>query len=222
MLFVTLRSSSAETVPKVLQVLHETKRIRHKNGLEEELHQYVRYDSEQPTSIGKKGPRVIKLDDDSGSGYKPPESLTIYLSKIPMPELEPKKPATTSSPVRESPISKKALEKELKRIEKEEEKQRREREKLQKKTKGKDKANDSGRARSLDRDSSAAPVPSQRVHPHQPSPSSSQLRPPSSSRPVRPVSAHGAIPGYPHPPYPPPPPQPVNAPSGLFDKLRRW
>lgn len=32
MLFVTIRSAAAEQVPKVLQVVQETKRIRHKAG----------------------------------------------------------------------------------------------------------------------------------------------------------------------------------------------
>ena len=32
MLFVTLRSAAAEQVPKVLQVVEQTKRIRHKAG----------------------------------------------------------------------------------------------------------------------------------------------------------------------------------------------
>lgn len=31
-LFVTLRSAAAEQVPKVLQVVEQTKRIRHKEG----------------------------------------------------------------------------------------------------------------------------------------------------------------------------------------------
>ena len=87
MLFVTLQSTSAETVPKVLQVAHQTKRLWHHAGEEQELSQYVHYDK-NPTP-GKK--RIIKLDDDDGKDkYKPPENLTVYLSKIPMPELQPK------------------------------------------------------------------------------------------------------------------------------------
>ncbi|KAJ3572362.1 hypothetical protein NP233_g3130 [Leucocoprinus birnbaumii] len=91
MLFVTVKSAEAVHVPKVLQVVEETKRIRHKAGLsdEEELHQYVLYD----TKPEKKGPRIINLDDndkDKNKKYKPPNSLTIHLSKIPMPELQPK------------------------------------------------------------------------------------------------------------------------------------
>ncbi|KAG6876772.1 hypothetical protein C0992_011853 [Termitomyces sp. T32_za158] len=67
MLFVTIRSAGAEQVPKVLQVVQETKRIRHKAGLsdEAELHQYVVYDELEKKK--KKGPRRINLDN-----VKPP------------------------------------------------------------------------------------------------------------------------------------------------------
>ncbi|TDL23806.1 hypothetical protein BD410DRAFT_151248 [Rickenella mellea] len=104
MLFVKIMSSSPETVPKVLQVAHEAKRMRHKSGEDEELHQYVLYDTNTPNlptpgpGPGKKGPRVINLDDGAetkGKGkemdkYKPPSSISVHLSKIPMPELQPK------------------------------------------------------------------------------------------------------------------------------------
>ncbi|KAJ6602179.1 hypothetical protein B0H10DRAFT_2167356 [Mycena sp. CBHHK59/15] len=87
MLFVTILSAEAEQVPKVLQVVEETKRIRHKAGLEDELHQYVLYDTQV-----RKGPKRINLDDTdkSKNKYTPPESLTVHLSKIAMPELQPK------------------------------------------------------------------------------------------------------------------------------------
>jgi len=87
MLFITVKSAGAEQVPKVLQVVEEAKRLRYKNG-DGELHQYVLYDTEKP-----KGPRRINLDDDNNKGkvnYKPPNSLTVHLSKIDMPELQPK------------------------------------------------------------------------------------------------------------------------------------
>ncbi|KAG5647919.1 hypothetical protein DXG03_007843 [Asterophora parasitica] len=97
MLFVTLRSAAAEQVPKVLQVVEQTKRIRHKAGLSEgaELHQYVLYDTGEKQR--SQGPRRINLDDNakpSKSSYSPPTSLTVHLSKIDMPELQPK--ATTA------------------------------------------------------------------------------------------------------------------------------
>ncbi|KAL1696634.1 hypothetical protein GGG16DRAFT_43292 [Schizophyllum commune] len=89
MLFITIRSSEASQVPKVLQVVEETKRIRHKAGIydEDELHQYVVYDT-----VKAKGPRRINLDDEdpAKTKYTPPNSLSVHLSKIPMPELQPK------------------------------------------------------------------------------------------------------------------------------------
>ncbi|EIN09411.1 hypothetical protein PUNSTDRAFT_85754 [Punctularia strigosozonata HHB-11173 SS5] len=89
MLFISIQSSAAEHVSKVLQVVEETKRLRHKAGEEAELHQYVVYDA----APAAKGPRRINLDDDKGKGkekYEPPSRLTVHLSKIPMPELQPK------------------------------------------------------------------------------------------------------------------------------------
>ena len=104
MLFITVASANAEQVPKVLQVVEAAKRLRHKMGQkrppfarstidncvgqdDDELLQYVRYDTER-----QKGPRRINLDDDkqNKNQYKPPSSLTVHLSKIPMPELQPK------------------------------------------------------------------------------------------------------------------------------------
>ena len=96
-LFIVIRSSSPETVSKVLQVVHETKRILHTAGDDDDLFQYVQYDTD--ASSGKKGPRVIKLDDSSeASKYRPPSSLTVHLSKIPMPELQPKLKAPPPPP----------------------------------------------------------------------------------------------------------------------------
>ncbi|KAF8909354.1 hypothetical protein CPB84DRAFT_1813071 [Gymnopilus junonius] len=87
MLFITIKCSEAEHVPKVLQVVEETKRIRHKAGLsdEEDLHQYVLYDTQE----NRKGPRRINLDDDAKNKYTPPQNLIVHLSKISMPELQP-------------------------------------------------------------------------------------------------------------------------------------
>ncbi|KAJ7755750.1 hypothetical protein DFH07DRAFT_821706 [Mycena maculata] len=92
MLFVTILSAGADQVPKVLQVVEETKRIRHKAGLEEELHQYVLYDTQV-----RKGPKRINLDDTdkTKNKYTPPESLTVHLSKIAMPELQPQAKSVT-------------------------------------------------------------------------------------------------------------------------------
>ncbi|CCL98557.1 uncharacterized protein FIBRA_00557 [Fibroporia radiculosa] len=84
MLFITVRSASPAEVPKVLRVVEETKRLRHKSG-EDELHQYVMYDT-----MARKGPRRIKLDDPRPQAYAPPQSLVIHLSKIDIPELKPR------------------------------------------------------------------------------------------------------------------------------------
>ncbi|KAG6329856.1 hypothetical protein ID866_9233 [Astraeus odoratus] len=92
MLFISVRSMDAAQVPKVLQVVEETKRIRHKAG-DPELHQYVLYDTDKP---GQKGPKIINLDDAVPNGkskakeYTPPRSLIVHLSKIDMPELRPR------------------------------------------------------------------------------------------------------------------------------------
>lgn len=101
MLFIEISSSSAARVPKVLQVVEQVKRIRHLNGEDDNLHQYVQYDApasraSKTASTGRKGPKIIKLDDEETpskgkkSEYKPPDSIVVYLSKIPMPELQPK------------------------------------------------------------------------------------------------------------------------------------
>lgn len=77
--------------------------MRHRSGAyDEELHQYVKYDEDKAS--GNKGPRVIKLDDRPSNpsnkdiSYRPPTTLTIHLSKIPMPELQPKaKPSVSAA-----------------------------------------------------------------------------------------------------------------------------
>ncbi|KAI0628208.1 hypothetical protein C8Q77DRAFT_1068400 [Trametes polyzona] len=96
MLFVTVRSATAAQVPKVLRVVEETKRLRHKSGIadDEDLYQYVIYDTHQDSSK-RKGPKRINLDDPDPKSkgkekYAPPTSLTVHLSKIDMPELQPK------------------------------------------------------------------------------------------------------------------------------------
>ncbi|KAI0763834.1 hypothetical protein BD413DRAFT_202538 [Trametes elegans] len=105
MLFITVRSATAAEVPKVLRVVEETKRLRHKSGVaeDEELHQYVVYDTH---TAGRKGPRRINLNDPDPKGkgkdadkYAPPTNLTVHLSKIDMPELQPKaSPANVRRP----------------------------------------------------------------------------------------------------------------------------
>ncbi|KAJ4470107.1 hypothetical protein J3R30DRAFT_3538239 [Lentinula aciculospora] len=95
-LFVMIKSHTSLEVQKVVQVAEESKRIRHKAGLQDDLNQYVIYDAE-----AKKGPKRINLDDASKgkkpAAYVPPSSLCIHLSKIPMPELQPLKPSNTQN-----------------------------------------------------------------------------------------------------------------------------
>ncbi|KAG1735499.1 hypothetical protein EDB19DRAFT_1723820 [Suillus lakei] len=90
MLFISIRSSGAPQVPKVLQVVEETKRIRHKAG-DKDLYQYVLYDTAQ---IPRKGPKTINLDDKKdkakGKDYTPPSNIVVHLGKIDMPELRPR------------------------------------------------------------------------------------------------------------------------------------
>jgi len=108
MLFITVCSASPADVPKVLQVVEHVKRLRHKREvnsgkLSEELHQYVIYDNKP--SVGLQLQR-IKLDDSPANAYTPPSSLTVHLSKIPMPELRPHpNPRPASPPPMPSPRS---------------------------------------------------------------------------------------------------------------------
>lgn len=91
MLFISIRSAGASQVPKVLQVVEETKRFRHKAG-HEQLHQYVLYDTAQ---IPRRGPTTINLDDNKdkakGKNYTPPSNIVVHLGKIDMPELQPRR-----------------------------------------------------------------------------------------------------------------------------------
>ncbi|KAK0497310.1 hypothetical protein EDD18DRAFT_1161552 [Armillaria luteobubalina] len=110
MLFVTVRSSSASQVPKVLQVVEETKRIRHKAGLDDEIFQYVLYDT-----LSQR-PRRINLNDTPDNKYVPPNSLVVHLSKIPMPELQPSVTPTSTPTSTSPPVSFNTQEKKPKKI----------------------------------------------------------------------------------------------------------
>lgn len=73
-------------------------------GLDQEgrgLFQYVIEDENDSSSNNKKtGPRVIQLDDvpiEKERKYTPPQRIAIYLSKIEMPELQPKNTAGRNS-----------------------------------------------------------------------------------------------------------------------------
>lgn len=175
LLFVTLRAASATEVPKVLLVVEEAKRIRHKSGLDEEeqLHQYVLYDAPKPVT---KGPRRINLDDNPKpkDKYAPPQSLTVHLSKISMPELQPhgeekKSGKKESKQVDESQKGKKK-EADSKGKKKEEDtkgKKKEEEPKSKKEEKKEKKKEDKGKKT---KDSPKPPVPSPPVAPPKPTP----------------------------------------------------
>ncbi|KAG9127915.1 hypothetical protein FRC07_007566 [Ceratobasidium sp. 392] len=95
MMFIMIRALDAAQVQRVVQVAEETKRTRRRARYEEELHQYLRYEDEKQEA--PKGPKVIRLDgsptkESPLKAYTPPKTLTIHLSKIPMPELMPLAP----------------------------------------------------------------------------------------------------------------------------------
>ncbi|KAH9889038.1 hypothetical protein C8Q73DRAFT_794025 [Cubamyces lactineus] len=245
MLFVTVRSATAAQVPKVLRVVEETKRLRHKSGVseDEELFQYVIYDTRQG-SPQRKGPRRINLNDPDPKGkgkeqnkYAPPTSLTIHLSKIDMPELQPR--VTSGSRRRSSGSALEILpempekprgkaEKDSKRAagdsKKASAKERKEEKKQSKKSSvpGPIQSSSSRFTQSTNAPAPQLPprqrpsssyfhVPAHQIHPHQPSPSPSQLNNPMIY--AAPPPAANVGPQY----YPPaPPPMAFPTPSAPF------
>lgn len=120
----------------------------------ESLYQYVIYDA--PTKPAK-GPKRINLDDPPAppgkKGYAPPKSLLIHLSKIDMPELQPrvdpnaskgKGPDVTpghSEAEDKEGKSKKGKEKDKDKDKRERERKEKERKEKERKEKEKEKAN---------------------------------------------------------------------------------
>jgi hypothetical protein len=99
MLYIVIRPQSSEHVAKVIQVAEATKRFYYKSVRhDEDLHQYVSMEDAQPANTG---PKVINLDDGrkkKDKPYVPPQTVTVHLSKIAMPELQPKaKPPSPKS-----------------------------------------------------------------------------------------------------------------------------
>lgn len=197
MLFISVKSSAAEFVPKVLHIVEETKRIRYRAGLDDdELHQYVLYDLEK-----KKERKRINLNDDAEqkNKYTPPSSLLVHLSKIDMPELQPKS-TLTSQPSKPSKPSKGKEPMTVADFSKPQ----------SSKAKSSKKKDDkkASPSRSTPTPPPASPGASQQSKPHK----NKLTRPPRDSSPKgRPSPS----PFPPHPPYPPQhhPPQP----SGLFN-----
>ncbi|KAL4250494.1 hypothetical protein ABKN59_006971 [Abortiporus biennis] len=135
MLFVTLKSASATQVPKVLAVVEQVKRIRHKAGIEDQLFQYILYDAPS-----KKGPKRIVLDDPIPTGkpgYKPPSSLAIHLSKIDMPELQLRADPNSRPPPKHSDIKPKLHSEDIK-VKKEDKKKDKEKKEKEKDKKSSD------------------------------------------------------------------------------------
>lgn len=191
MLFISVCSSDANQVPKVLHVVEEIKRLRYKAGTslesagpsdalaylayrtqgDPDLHQYVLYDTKTGVTP-QKGPRIINLDDNDGKGkkkeYTPPKSLTVHLSKIDMPELRPRgTPLDTQHMTRHDRDS-------GKKKEKDQSKHVREKERTKERDKDKDRDKD-GRLKSMSRHSTSPPHPtvlhkqrSQYFHPTSP------------------------------------------------------
>ncbi|KAI6008826.1 hypothetical protein F5J12DRAFT_54912 [Pisolithus orientalis] len=167
MLFISVCSTEAAQVPKVLQVVEETKRKRYKAG-DSELHQYVLYDTQRETP--QKGPRIIKLDDEPSKSkakdYTPPSSLIVHLSKIDMPELRPRSVGFPPSRAKEADSGRSKGKEKAKEKEKDRKK---------KKEKGKDSDNER-----VKKDKSSSPVPHRNSPPGGNSP----------ARLVRPQSQH--------------------------------
>ena len=104
---------------------------------EEDLHQYVVY--ETPKNV-RKGPKRINLNDPAPikgmEGYAPPASLAVHLSKISMPELQPR---TTSTQVTPEKGGKKD-DRKADKLAKQDEKEREKAAKKEKERKGKERA----------------------------------------------------------------------------------
>ncbi|WVW82428.1 hypothetical protein I302_104438 [Kwoniella bestiolae CBS 10118] len=127
-LFVVIRTKTAEAAQRALEVSLGVKRFRHHEGLAE-LYQYVIEEevvSKPPPSLngGKPGPKVIKLDDEPPKPISPSNpvpgkskvwtpfpNIAIYLSTIELPDLKPgrrehlKYVASTSSKTSQHPPS---------------------------------------------------------------------------------------------------------------------
>ncbi|KAG1723238.1 uncharacterized protein EDB91DRAFT_1271967 [Suillus paluster] len=198
MLFISIRSSDATQVPKVLQVVEETKRIRHKAG-EKDLHQYVLYDTVQ---IPPKGPKTINLDDhkDKGKGkdYTPPNNMVVHLSKIDMPELRPRSVKFLIRPGEASGALNKETRKEReKKVKESSDKERKERKKHEK-----EHATEKAKLRSK----SSAPALASHAYPHPASTSQHPRKHPHQSHSHKPSPSQLNNPAfYSVPPLPPRP-----------------
>ncbi|KAH8086423.1 hypothetical protein HD553DRAFT_217070 [Filobasidium floriforme] len=118
-LFIIIKTRQAEAAQKAVEVADATKRARHRAGLDQDsrgLYQYVveeEVKSAPRVASGQQGPRVIDLNDAPKSepkrsdtkAWRPPPNISIYLSKIELPDLHPGRLAAqkSSSSARRSP-----------------------------------------------------------------------------------------------------------------------
>ncbi|KAH7913056.1 hypothetical protein BJ138DRAFT_1111787 [Hygrophoropsis aurantiaca] len=216
MLFITVRSSDAAQIPKVMQVVEETRRIRHKAGPsysfggtlfalnsflgfsdDKDLHQYVVHDTSKPSAPSSS--RRINLNDVQGqrdeSKNVPPNSLVIHLSKIDMPEFRPRRIPPSSHGIMQDDIGAGDGHKEGR-------KERKEREKREKEKRAKREAEKNGKDKATSSNSNSPPTNKITKAP--------TMRPPASSLPNR--SRNHVYPHQIHPLQPSPSPSQLNNP----------
>ncbi|KAG0705609.1 hypothetical protein DFH29DRAFT_872952 [Suillus ampliporus] len=203
MLFISIRSSGAPQVTKVLQVVEETKRIRHKTG-DKDLFQYVLYDTVQTSH---KGPKTINLDDNKhkakGKDYTPPSNIVVHLSKIDMPELRPR----SGFPIRPGGASGASNERTKDETRKEREKKVKESSDKERKKREKEHTTEKAKLRSK----SSAPALASHVSPHPTSTSQRPRKHPHSHKPSPSQLNYPAI-------YSAPPPLPPRRPTDRHSK----
>lgn len=181
---------------------------------DQELHQYVLYDA----APIQKGPKRINLNDGldkdkakTDSKYSPPTSLTIHLSKIDMPELQPRANPSTVANTKPNNSGNKGDKKDKAAREAEEKRRREEKKGLAKPAISCVRANEFATAQGskFAKTSSPSRIHSNQIYPGQPSPSPSQLNNPGIYTAPPPRPPHSP---YSHP-YPQPGPPPSNSPS---------
>ncbi|ORY33706.1 hypothetical protein BCR39DRAFT_518688 [Naematelia encephala] len=96
-LFIVIRTKTAQASQRALEVSLGVTRYRHREGLGD-LHQYVIEEENIKPLPDRPGPKVIKLDDEpqpslsrtgSKKAWTPPPNIAIYLSTIELPDLKP-------------------------------------------------------------------------------------------------------------------------------------
>nr|XP_019014839.1 uncharacterized protein I206_00926 [Kwoniella pini CBS 10737]OCF53620.1 hypothetical protein I206_00926 [Kwoniella pini CBS 10737] len=105
-LFIVIRTRTAEAVQRALEVSLGVTRFRHREGMSEMKQYVIEEEADKPVSTSsssaKSGPKVIKLDDEvpkkltpsnsmssKQQTWTPPPNIAIYLSSIELPDLKP-------------------------------------------------------------------------------------------------------------------------------------